>query len=53
MDSRNTILVANSFVARLFERHGLLQPWVETQDWWHAEGRIHTGDLVRTLPGHS
>lgn len=50
---RNAILVANSFVARLFERTSLQQPWVEVQDWWHAEGRMHTGDLERMSQGHS
>lgn len=53
MVSRNAILVANSFVARLFERTSLQQPWVEIQDWWHAEGRMHTGALERTSQGHS
>ena len=53
MVSPNAILVANSFVARLFERSSLPQPWIETQDWWHAEGRMHTGDLERTPHGHS
>jgi hypothetical protein len=45
--------VANSCVARLFERGSLQQPWVEIQDWWHAEGRMHTGDLDRMSQGHS
>jgi hypothetical protein len=53
MVPRNAILVANSFVARLFERGSLQQPWVEVQDWWHAEGRMHTGDLERMSQGHS
>lgn len=53
MVPRNAILVANSFVARLFERSSLQQPWVEIQDWWHAEGRMHTGDLERMSQGHS
>lgn len=53
MVPRNTVLVANSFVARLFERGSLQQPWVEVQDWWHAEGRMHTGDLERMSQGHS
>jgi protein required for attachment to host cells len=53
MVPRNTVLVANSFVARLFERSSLQQPWVEVQDWWHAEGRMHTGDLERMSQGHS
>jgi protein required for attachment to host cells len=53
MVPRNAILVANSFVARLFERSSLQQPWVEIQDWWHAEGRMHTGDLECMSQGHS
>lgn len=53
MVSRNAILVANSFVARLFEWNSLQQPWVEIQDWWHAESRMHPGELERALPGHS
>lgn len=53
MVPRNAILVANSFVARLFERTSLQDPWVEIQDWWHAEGRMHAGDLERAPPGHS
>lgn len=53
MIPRNAVLVANSFVARLFERSSVRQPWIEIQDWWHAEGRMHTGELERTSPGHS
>ena len=53
MASRNAVLVANSFVARLFEWTSLQQPWVEIQDWWHAEARMHPGDLERAPPGHS
>ena len=51
--SRNAVLVANSSVARLFDCGPLHQPWVETQDWWHAEGREHPGDQERTPHGHS
>jgi protein required for attachment to host cells len=47
------ILVANSSLARLFERSSLLQPWVEVQDWWHGEGQTHARELERALPGHS
>jgi len=53
MVSRNAVLVANSSVARLFDCGPLHQPWVETQDWWHAEGRQHAGDQERTPHGHS
>jgi protein required for attachment to host cells len=53
MVPRNAVLVANSSVARLFDCGPLQQPWVETQDWWHAEGRQHAGDQERTPHGHS
>jgi protein required for attachment to host cells len=53
MVSHNAVLVANSSVARLFDCGPLQQPWVETQDWWHAEGRQHAGDQERTPHGHS
>jgi protein required for attachment to host cells len=49
----HAILVANSSLARLFERRSLLQPWVEVQDWWHGDGQTHARDLERSLPGHS
>ena len=49
----HAILVANSSLARLFERNSLLQPWVEVQDWWHGESQTHARDLERTPPGHS
>jgi protein required for attachment to host cells len=53
MISHTAILVANSFIARLFEQSSLDQPWVETRDWWHAEGRMHARDLERAPLGHS
>ena len=53
MTSHKAILVANSFVARLFEQSHLQQPWVETRDWWHAEGRMHARELERAPLGHS
>jgi hypothetical protein len=45
MTSHNAILVANSAVARLFDRRSLKEPWVETQDWWHGESRMQARDL--------
>ena len=51
MTSHKAILVANSFVARLFEQSHLQQPWVETRDWWHAEGRMHARELERAPLG--
>jgi protein required for attachment to host cells len=53
MTSHNAILVANSVVARLFDRRSLKEPWVETQDWWHGEGRMQARDLERAPLGHS
>lgn len=53
MTSHHAILVANSVVARLFDRRSLKEPWVETQDWWHGEGRMHARDLERAPLGHS
>ncbi|WP_448442924.1 host attachment protein [Limnohabitans sp.] len=53
MHSLHAILLANSSLARLFERSGSQQPWVEVQDWWHVEGRMHPGDLEPMSQGHS
>ena len=53
MTSHHAVLVANAVIARLFDRHGLKEPWVETQDWWHGEGRLHARDLERAPLGHS
>jgi len=53
MVSIHAILVANASLARLFLRSSSLQPWVEIQDWWHAEGRMHARDLARSSLGHS
>jgi hypothetical protein len=36
MTSHLAILVANSSVARLFDRQSTKAPWIEIQDWWHG-----------------
>ena len=53
MTSRQAILVANSYVARLFERSSVQLPWAETQDWLHSESRMRAQDIERAPLGHS
>jgi len=53
MTSRKAILVANSYVARLFERSSSQLPWVEIQDWVHSESRMRAQDIERAPLGHS
>lgn len=53
MTSHHAVLVANSVVARLFDYSSPKAPWVETQDWWHGEGRMRAQDLERAPLGHS
>jgi protein required for attachment to host cells len=53
MTSRKAILVANSYMARLFERSSVQSPWVETQDWVHSESRMRAQDTERSPLGHS